>query len=133
MMSAMVLLASVCGAPDAPMPPQPLSATEAASSLDARQKPVTVRLRIGSVEKRTGGWVLVAGDKLEYGARFEVRLSPAAAADFARLGVSDLAGHFAGREVEVRGRVGWTVVWIHPAYDLYIVDIESLDQFRAVR
>jgi hypothetical protein len=131
MISAIVLLgtlSSINATAD-----RPLSPTEAAYSLEGMLKPVTVRLKIGAVEKRIGGWVLVADAKLEGRDRFEVELSPAAAADFARLGVSDLVSHFEGREVEVRGRVGGIGVWSEPMYFIKVIRVESLDQIRGVR
>ena len=129
----MLLLTAVSGTNGAANPPRSLSPAEAAYSLEGMLKPVTVKLQIGTVEKRSGGWVLIANAKLEGRDRFEVELSPAVAADFARIGVSDLVSHFEGREIEVRGRIGGMSVWSEPMYFIKVIRVESLDQFRAVR
>ena len=133
MMSVIAMMVAVSGAPVAANPPRPLSPAEAAYSLEGMLNPVTVKLKIGTVEKRVGGWVLVADANLEGRDRFEVELSPAVVADFARVGVSDVASHFEGREIEVRGRIGGTSVWSEPMYFIKVIRVESLDQFRAVR
>ena len=110
-----------------------LPAPDAPSDGELQLKPVTVRLRVEAVNERAGTRVLVADARPGGRDRFEVELSPAAVAALARIGVSDLARHFTGREVEVRGRVERTSVWIEPVYVVSAIGVESLDQILAVR
>lgn len=120
--------------------PRPLTPAAAVANWHARHpgpittEEVVVELRVRVVaEGNPGKSFLYADAQLPERVDFAVELSRGARAAFERIGVVDLAEHFAGKELEVRGRVAMTTVWCFPSRDLYTVRVESLDQFRAIR
>jgi hypothetical protein len=133
MVSSIILITLAAAAPVAVDSPHLLSPAKAIGSLEAWLHPSTIKLRVGDVTRRGDNWVLVADAELEGRDRFEVELSSAVIAEFARIGVADPAAHFVGREVEVRGQVSRSAVWIEPVYFIGALRVDSLDQIRAVR
>ncbi len=63
---------------------------------------------------------------------FEAVLTDKVRRDFARLGVTDLAAHFRGRTVTVRGTVA-SVIYLGPGIQRGTLTIDSLDQFVSVQ
>jgi hypothetical protein len=92
---------------------------------------VVVKLRVRVVTATNPGSAFLYADaELPERVDFAVELSRAARTAFEGVGGTDLFEHFAGKEVEVRGRVKVTTIWCFPARDLYSVHVESPDQLR---
>jgi hypothetical protein len=92
---------------------------------------VKLRVRVVAASNPESAF-LYADAELPERVDFAVELSRAARAAFERVGGADLSEHFAGKEVEVRGRVKVTTIWCFPCRDLYSVRVGSPDQLRVV-
>jgi hypothetical protein len=94
---------------------------------------VVVRFRVRDVAESNRDWTFLYADELSDRTNFAVELSREARAALKRRGVSDVAKHFTGKEVEFEGRVKVVRLWCFPVCDLYTLRVESLEQLLAIR
>jgi hypothetical protein len=94
---------------------------------------VVVKYQVRDVAESNPDWTYLYADELPNRNLFAVELSRETRAALKQRGVSDLAKHFTGKEVEFEGRIKVTLLWCFPARDLYTMRVESLEQLRAIR
>jgi hypothetical protein len=94
---------------------------------------VLVRFRVRDVADGNPDWTYLYADELPGRNLFAVEFSRAAKAALRQRGVSDLAKHFRGKEVEFAGPIKVTMLWCFPACELYTLRVENLEQFSAIR
>jgi hypothetical protein len=113
---------------------------------EAKNKPVLVRFRVGSVGTQsilnatkgtTSQRIILHSGAYNTGkhASLDVAILPEAQAALRHLGITDFAKHFVGKEIEIRGpltRIG-TFLYGSPAEWAYYVDLKPLEQFRSVK
>jgi hypothetical protein len=111
-----------------------------------KHESVLVRFRVGSVgtepmldvaSATTSQRIILRTGTYNAGkhASFDVAILPEAQAALRRLGITDFARHFTGKEVEIRGpltSIG-TFLYGSPAEWAYYVNVKSLEQFRSVK
>lgn len=111
-----------------------------------KNAPLLIRFRVGSVGRESVHDVasgktyerIILGtgcaDARKH-ASFDVTLLPEAQAALMRLGITDFAKHFNGKEVEVRGPLSIipTILFGSETEFAYYLDVKSLDQFRSVK
>lgn len=127
-------LATTAGA--APAADQPLTPNQAGSCVNGET--VTVRFQVAR-DFSAGGegdlWLLnyLSSDPQTGASRvaFRAVLSGRCRREFGRVGVADLAAHFAGRVVTVRGTVA-SAVYLGPRIHRVVLTIDSLEQFVSV-
>ena len=123
--------------------PEQLAEAKNIERIVMEQGEFTVRFRVQSAKAASGvsgQFVLKADAKIgdqtgRWPSRdyFKVELSPKAQSEMAKAGMGDLKKHFAGKEVEVLGRVEAIDYWCFPILRAYTVRVESAKQIRAVR
>ena len=64
--------------------------------------------------------------------RVEVRLTPGLIAKLKRLGIQDVAAHFQGREIRVKGKGDSTLYLCFPAVAVYTVLVERLEDIEVL-
>jgi hypothetical protein len=130
----LIAMVSMSGRPEdvqGPLTPEEVVASRHTWRPQPFSGEVVVKLRVRVVAASgPGSAFLYADAELPERVDFAVELSRAARAAFERVGGADLSEHFAGKEVEVRGRVKVTTIWCFPCRDLYSVRVEGPDQLR---
>ncbi len=126
-----------------------LSPEQLLSEIDRRSwksDPVLLRFRVGAVgvqrvedfatKKASQRIILYTGAaSAKQHASLDVALLPQAQASLRRLGITDFAKHFVGREIEVRGRLTsvLTILYASPTEYSYYVEVDALNQFGSVK